>query len=209
MKQPIICMIVYLITSLQLGAQNCIDTINIKGYYVVKRIASELAPEINKNKNVTVVEQRIDIHRSASFIPCDSISKKHPLSYWLNHFFDNTKQVFISCEAVGLKYLVHDCPDVTKYVKDTCMFPASKPSVLYETTDLNTGDVFEIYYLDAHWAKVKIKKGTVEETMIPSRIAETSINPDVKEFDLYYFISNDKLDINPKIKDPHIKVWKK
>src|SRR5438874_1177149 len=102
MKQPIICMIVYLITSLQLGAQNCIDTINIKGYYVVKRIASELAPEINKNKN-----------------------------------------------------------------------------------------------------------GTVEETMIPSRIAETSINPDVKEFDLYYFISNDKLDINPKIKDPHIKVWKK
>jgi len=209
MKQSIIYLVVYLITSLQLDAQNCIDTTHIKGYYIVKKIASELTPVIKRKGNVTTTEQRIDIHRTKSFIPCDSINKQHPLSYWLNHFFDNTKQVFISCEKIGLKYLIHDCPGIGKYAKDTCVFPTLKSSVLYQTTNLNTGDVFEVYYLDAHWAKVKIKRGTVEETMIPSRIAETSISPDVKEFDLYYFISNDKVDMNPKLKDPHIKIWKK
>jgi hypothetical protein len=209
MKQSITFLIAFLIASLQLAAQNCIDTAHIKGYYVVKKIASELTPEIKKKENVTVIEQRIDVHRTASFIPCDSITKKHPLSYWLNHFFDNTKQVFISCEKIGIKYLIQDCSDVSKYVKDTCMFPALKSKVLYKTTNFNTGDVFEIYYLDAHWAKVKIKKGTTAETMIPSRIAETSINPDIKEFDLYYFINDDKVDMAPKIKDSYIKVWKK
>ena len=209
MKRLITLLAVYLIASLQLDAQNCIDTVHIKGYYVIKKIASELTPVINKNKNVTTIEQRVDIHRTASFIPCDSISKKYPLSYWLNHFFNDTKQVFISCESIDLKYLVTNCSEVDTSKKEKCLFPSLKANELYKTTDMNTGDVFEIYYIDAYWAKVKINKESVEASMVPSRIAETAISPDVKEFDLYYFVRYDNLQINPKIKDPNIKVWKK
>ena len=132
------------------------------------------------------------------------------MSYWLNHFFDSTKQVFVSCERIGIKYLLpKECLSQVENKNDTCLFPVLKSKVLYQTTNLNTGEVFEIYYLDAYWAKVKIKKGTIQETMIPSRIAETAISPSVKEFDLYYFVGYDKLDAAPKIKDPNIKVWKK
>lgn len=208
MKQLIILLTVYFI-SLQLDAQNCIDTVHIKGYYIIKKVASELTPNISHKGNVTTIENNIDIHQTPSFVPCDSISKKHPLSYWLNHFFDDTKQVFISCEAIELKYLVADCPSINTLKKDTCLFPFLKSNTLYKTTNLNTGDVFTIYYLDAYWAKVKIKKGTIQETMIPSRIAETAISPDIKEFDLYYFMRCDSVQVNPQIKDPYIKVWKK
>ena len=209
MKRLFILSIAYLIASLQLDAQNCIDTVHIKGYYVIKKIASELSPQINKNKDVTTLEQRVDIHRTPSFIPCDSISKKYPLSYWLNHFFDDTKQVFISCEEIGLKYLVHNCPAFDTLKKDTCLFHSLKSKVLYQTTKLNTGDVFEIYYLDAYWIKTKINKESVEASMIPSRIVQTAISSDIKEFDLYYFIRFEDLQLNPKIKDPNIKEWKK
>lgn len=209
MKKLFLLLTVYLIISLQLHAQNCIDTVHIKGYYVIKKIASELNPQITKKRDVTIIENRVDLHRTPSFILCDSINKKHPLSYWLNHFFDDTKQVFISCEAIGIKYLVADCPSINRLKKDTCLFPSLKSNTLYKTTNLNTGDVFTIYYLDAYWAKVKIKKGTIQETMIPSRIAETAISPDIKEFDLYYFVRCDSVQANPQIKDPYIKVCKK
>ena len=91
---------------------------------------------------------------------------------------------------------------------DTCSFPLLKSKVLYQTTNRNSGDVFEIYYIDAFWAKVKIKNGSQEADIIPSKIAQRCINPSATEFNLYYFVRYDKVNVNPKIKDPYIKVWK-
>lgn len=210
MKQLIICLTVYLITSLQLEAQNCIDTVHVKGYYIIKKKANEIGPQVTRKKDVTFLEQPIDTHYDPSFIPCDSISKEHPLSYWLNHFFDDTKQVFISCEKFSAKDFVEKkCLQEPKNNDDTCLFPSLKSNVLYETTNLNTGDVFEIYYLDAYWANVKVKAGSLDADLIPSKIAQRSISPSVKEFDLYCFIRYDRVQVSPKIKDPHIKIWKK
>jgi hypothetical protein len=210
MKRLIALWFVYLIGMLQLDAQNCIDTVHIKGYYVVKKIGSELTRVLNSNKNVTIVEQRMDIHRDASFIPCDSISKKYPLSFWLNHFFHDTKQVFVSCETINLKYLVTNCPAFDTGKKENkCLFPNLKANQLYRTTDMNTGDVFEIYYIDAYWAKVQINKESIEASMIPSRIAQTAISSDGKAFDLYYFVTYDDLQTSPNFKDANIKIWKK
>lgn len=199
-----------LIISLKLNAQNCIDTVHIKGYFVVQKVASELSPDIHRNGNVTVIANRIDVHQNPSFIPCDSINNKHPLSYWLNHFFDSTRQVFISCERIALKYMLsNDCLSQVDNKSDSCRFPVLQSKILYQTTNLNTGEVFEIYYLDAYWAKIKIKKGTIQETMIPSRIAETAIEAGIKEYDLYYFVSYDMINTAPKINDSNIRVWKR
>lgn len=210
MKQIFILFtIAYLTVSLHLNAQNCIDTVNVKGYYVIMRKATEIKSHMIRKENNTILELPIDNHNNRSFIPCDSITKNQPLSYWLNHFFDNTKQVFISCEKVAIKYFItKECLTDLKN-NDTCSFPILKTRALYKTTDFNSGDVFEIYYIDAYWAKIKIKKGTIEETMIPSRIAETSISPDVSEYDLYYFIRYNKMKISPQIRDSHIKGWRK
>lgn len=205
----IILLGILLIAASKLDAQNCMDTVHIKGYYVIQKIASELSPEIKRKGNKVTMSQRIDTHSSTSFIPCDSINKKHPLSYWLNHFWDTTTKVFISCEAIRLKYLVRDCPIANSQQTDTCLFPVLQSKSLYQTTNENTGEVFEIYYLDAYWGKIKIKKGTMQETMVPSRIAEVCISPSVKGFDLYYFIRCSSYKVHPKIKDPHIRVWKK
>jgi hypothetical protein len=208
MKKIILIFLVNLLFNLKLHSQNCIDTVKIKGYYVVKMIASEFTPKVKKNGKKTIVQSRMDVHIDPSFIPCDSISDKRPLSYWINHFFDDTNKAFISCERVGIKYLLaKECS--LQAVNNTCRFPVLKSKILYQTTNLNTGDVFEIYYLDAYWAKLKIKKGTIQETMIPSRIAERCISPSVTEFDLYYFIKYDKLNTSPPIKDMYMKVWKK
>jgi hypothetical protein len=209
-QQLIIFLTVSLITSLQVGAQNCIDTVHVKGYYIIKKKANEIGPRTTRKKDVTVLEQPVDVHYDPSFIPCDSITEKHPLSYWLNHFFDDTKQVFISCEKFGIKYFItKECLSEVENKNDSCSFPELKSKVLYQTTDLNTGDVFEIYYIDAYWAKVKVKKDSPEAEIVPSKIAQRCISPSVNEFDLYCFVSSDKVESNPKIKDPHIKVWKK
>jgi hypothetical protein len=190
-------------------AQYCIDTVHIRGYYVIKKKANEIQPKLIKEKGSTTLQIPIDIHHDPSFIPCDSINKNRPLSYWLNHFFDDTKQVFISCEKFSVEYFVSkDCLVKGKKNNDTCNFPKLASKTLYQTTNLNTGDVFEIYYLDAYWAKVKIKKDGQEVDMIPSIIAQRSISPSIDEFDLLCFIKADKVDINPKIKDPHIRIWK-
>ncbi len=209
MNRLFISLAICLFASLQLDAQSCIDSVHVKGYYVVKRKANEIKPKIIRKGNTTTLEQPIDVHYDASFIPCDSIDKKRPLSYWLNHFFDDTKQVFISCEKFGIRYFVkEECLQQVNNKNDTCGFPILKSNVLYQTTNLNTGDVFEIYYIDAFWAKIRIKKDSQEADIIPSKIAQRCISPSVAEFDLYYFIRYDKVNISPPIKDNYIKVWK-
>lgn len=209
MKQLIFFIGMCLITSHQLNAQSCIDTVHIQGYYVINRQANEVQLKITRKGNKTILEQPIDVHYDPSFVPCDSISKARPLSYRLNHFFDDTKQVFISCSRFSAKYFIpKECLSGLKNGNDTCSFPVLKSKTLYQTTNLNTGNVFEIYYLDAHWAKVKVKRDSPEADMIPSKIAQRSISPNVNEFDLYCFIKADKVDENPQIKDTCIKVWK-
>lgn len=214
MKQLImlleLCLI--LIFSLKLDAQNCIDTVHVKGYYIVKRIASEIGPQITKKNNSTLYEYNIDSHYDPSFVPCDSISINYPLSYWLNHFFDETKQVFISCERFNARYFISKtCLQSlvnNKNNRDTCLFPSLISNVLYKTTNVNSQDVFEIYYLDAYWARIKVKTGSVEADWIPSRIAEIALSSGIKELNLYCFIRCDSLQMNLKIKDPHVHVWK-
>lgn len=208
MKYTFIYLAICLFASLQLDAQNCIDTVHIKGYYVLMRSANEIKPKITRQGNTTTLEQPIDVHYDPSFIPCDSITKKHPLSYWLNHFFDDTKQVFVSCEKFGIKHFVtKGCLPEVENKNDTCIFPALRSKVLYQTTNFNTGDVFEIYYIDAYWAKIKVKKDSPEADIIPSKIAQRCISPSVSEFDLYYFIRYDKVNLSPPIKDTYIKIW--
>jgi len=210
MKQLLIFLTAYLIASLQLDAQSCIDTVHVKGYYIIMKNANEIGPKITRKKNKTIIERRIDSHYDPSFIPSDSISKKHPLSYWLNHFFGETSQVFISCEKFTIKDFVEKkCSEKLKSNNYPCLFPSLKSNVLYKSTNLNTGDVFEIYYLDACWAKVKIKKESVESSIIPSRIAQRCISPNVTEFDLYCFIRSNEVQMNPQIQDPYITIWRK
>jgi len=193
-----------------MNAQNCIDTVHIKGYYVIMRIASEIGDKIIRKKNKIIIEQRVDVHREASFIPEDSIFGSRTLAYRINHFFDNTNQVFISCERFSAKYFVDKkCFEKLKLDKDTCLFPSLKSNIFYQTTNINTGDVFKICYLDAYWAKVKVKKESVESSMIPSRIAQVCISPDVTEFDLYCFIRGNEVQMNPPIDDPDIGIWEK
>lgn len=209
MKYIFTSLAICLFASLQSDAQSCIDTVHIKGYYVIKRKANEITPTITRKGNTTTLEQPIDVHYDHSFIPCDSITKKYPISYWLNHFFDDTKLVFISCEKFSIKnFVTKECLPVLENKNETCSFPVLKSTVFYQTTNLNSGDVFEIYYIDAFWAKVKIKKDSPEADIIPSKIAQRCISPSVTEFDLYYFIRYDKLNTKPPIKDVYIKVWK-
>jgi hypothetical protein len=210
MKQFIILFIATVISSLKLNAQRCIDTVHIKGYYVIKRSANEIRQQIIRKGDVTILTQPVDVHYEPSFIPYDSITHLHLLSYWLNHFFHDTKQVFISCEKFGVKdFAPRECLSLLKSAIDTCKFPSLKSEVLYQTSNLNTGDVFEIYYLDAYWAKVKVKKDSPEVDMIPSKIAQCCINKKVKEFDLYCFIKSDSIQRDPLIKDSRVKIWNK
>lgn len=124
--------------------------------------------------------------------------------------FFYTRQVFISCEKFSAKdFLEEKCRQELKNNHDTCMFPLLKSKALYQTTNLNTGDVFEIYYLDAYWAKVKVKTGSLEADLVPSKIAQRSINPNIKMFNLYCFVKYDSVQMAPKIQDPCIKIWKK
>ena len=87
MKQLIFFIVASLITLQQLTAQSCIDTVQIQGYYVIKKRANEIKPQVTRKGNKTILEQPIDVHYDPSFVPCDSINKERPLSYWLNHFF--------------------------------------------------------------------------------------------------------------------------
>lgn len=209
MRQLILFVMFSLVALQQLSAQSCIDTVHVQGYYIIKRQANEIQPKITREGNTTILEQPIDVHYDPSFVPCDSISKERPLSYWLNHFFDDTKQVFISCRRFSVKdFVPKECLSELKSSNDTCNFPVLKTKTLYQTTNLNTGDVFEIYYLDAYWTKVKVKKDSPEADMIPSKIAQRCISPSVSEFDLYSFIKADKVNKNPQIKDKYIKEWK-
>jgi hypothetical protein len=199
-----------LTASVQLNAQNCIDTVHIKGYYVIKRLADEIGPKITRSGNVTTVENNIDTHDDPSFIPSDSINKNHLLSYWLNHFFHDTRQVFISCEKFSAKdFLEKSCLQKLNKDVDTCQFPFFQTGVFYKTTNLNTGDVFEIYFIDAYWTKIKIRKGSLEADMIPGKIAQRCISPEAKEFSLYCFIKCNGVQKRPLIKDPHIIIWKR
>lgn len=67
--------------------QSCIDTVHIKGYFIVKQKATEIDRKMEINGDVQKVNQPIDARYDPSFIPCDSISRQRPLSYWLNIFF--------------------------------------------------------------------------------------------------------------------------
>jgi hypothetical protein len=187
-------------------AQNCIDSIRIKGYYVVIRLKNEIgrAKPMQKNKTTKVLEQRIDVHYTASVIPFDSINKKHDLAYLLNHLWNNTTQVFTSCEKVDLKYF-SSCLDPAE--KRNCSFPILKTDRLYYITNLNSAEVYEIYFIDAYWARIKMQTNSIEASMIPSRVAQTSIT--ATEFTLYYFVSSKNIKLNPSIKDSHVKLWKK
>ena len=159
---------------------------------------------IQKNKTTKVIEQNIDVHHTATFIPLDSVNKHHSLAYRLNHIWDDTRQVFISCEKIDLKYLT-SCPNIDTSKKEKCLFPTLKTSKLYQTTNSNSSEVYEIYCIDAYWAKVKIETDGVGASLIPSRIAQTSVT--VKEFDLHYFLRGSSTTFKP-LKEPNIKVWK-
>ena len=210
MNQLILCLTMSLATSFQLNAQNCVDTVHIKDYYVINRIANEIGPKITGSGNVTTVENNIDTHDDPSFIPSDSINKNHPLSYWLNHFFHDTRQVFISCEKFSAKdFLQKSCLQKLNKDVDTCQFPFFQTDVFYKTTNLNTGDIFEIYFIDAYRTKIKIRKGSLEADMIPGKIAQRCISPEAKEFSLYCFIKCNSVQEHPLIKDPHIMIWKR
>jgi len=37
---------------MRLDAQNCIDTVNVKGYYIIQKTGSELTPQINQKGNM-------------------------------------------------------------------------------------------------------------------------------------------------------------
>jgi hypothetical protein len=193
--------------SSQLDAQSCIDTIQVKGYYIIQRSESEVNPVIKRNKHQTTIEHPLDLYSAASFIPCDSISRKYPMSYWLNNFYKSTSRVFISCERIDLKYLVESCKQIESNNVEKCSFPVLKSSQLYRTANANTGDVFEIYYMEAMWAKTKVNKESVEASMIPSRISQVAISPQLKTFDLYYFVKCETLKLHPKITDRNVKVW--
>jgi hypothetical protein len=203
-------LVFFLAAASKLEAQKCIDTVRIKGYYIVMRLKNEItSPNVEqKDTGTKILQLRIDEHYETSFIPLDSIKKQHDLTYWLNHFWINTKQVFVSCEKVNLKHLVSNCLLNDTVTSGICLFPDLKSDTLYET-NLNTGEVFEIYYLDACWARIKIKKGTIAETMIPSRIAEISIDPSLKEFDLYYFLRIYNHNVGSSIKQDGIAVLRK
>jgi hypothetical protein len=212
MKQINTTLILLLISLFQSHAQNCIDTVHIKGYYVIMRLKREVSnPKIVKyDKSTRVARFNVDVHREASFIPEDSIFGKQSLAYRLNHFFDDANEVFISCEKSNVKdYIKGACLEKIKNTNgDSCLFPTLKSNFLYETTNRNTGDVFEIYYLDAYWARVTIETGSPEASIIPSRIAQTCISQNIKVFDLYCFIRCNNVQLSPQIKDPHIAIWK-
>lgn len=207
MKLLLLAIAVFVINSSPTWAQQCIDTVRIKGYFIVIRLKNEVDKfEVTqKTTSEKVIHQRIDVHSFSTFIPFDSIYEEKTLGYRLKHLWDDTKQVFISCEKVDLKYLTY-CT-VIDTAKSACSFPDFKADLFYYNTDINGSEMYEVYFIDACWAKLKVKKGSIQHIRIPSRIAETSITE--KEFDLYYFLKSIKVDYNPVVKDPKISIWKK
>lgn len=203
-RQFILWAILVLSALQQLKAQNCIDTVHVKGYYIIKRRVNEIKPVIRRHGNNVIQEQAIDLNYEPSFIPSDSISEKRNFSYWFNHFLDDTQQVFISCEKCSIKHLLQQQCLPDSISNNRCSFPVLKSNRLYYTTNINTGDVFEVYYLDAYWAKIKILKNSPQADIVPGKIAQRCISLDAATFDLYYFIKADKVEQCPAIKDRHL-----
>lgn len=188
-----------------------VDTLRIKGYYLVCKLKQEQNyPRMTRiNDSTTRIEFLSDVHREESFIPLDSISYYKSLSYWLHHFFDSTDNVFVSCSECDAECLMPKQFRGVNKVLDTCIFPMLKSTMLYETTDINDAEVFNIYYIDADWARIPVNKDSVESSNVPGKIAERCIKSNVQWYNVYYCIKYYNFEDYPIISDDCIQVWDK
>jgi len=209
MKYLILLLGLFTFCQMESIAQGCVDTVRIRGYFVGSRETNEMGPRTKRNGDTIRIEMPVDTHYDETFIPIDSISKKFPLSYWLDHFYHQTKEVFISCKKFrASEFISGECLANLGNPDDSCRFPSLHSERLYETSK-QTGTVYSIYYLDAVWGRIKMTKGTPKADLVPGAIAQTSISPHEKQFLLYVFIRAKSLQVNPKINDPHVTIWKK
>jgi hypothetical protein len=191
-------------------SQKCIDTLNIKGYYIIKRMKSDHqhSNKVINKKNVKTVYVNIDTHQDELFIPLDSINNDFNLSYRLNNFFNSERQIFMSCQRVYLKNLLSkECLSALYIDTKNCIFPELKPQFYYTTTDSLSNSFFEIYYFDAFWAKIKIKKGSFQAHLVPNRQVQKMDFTKSNYFDLFYFLKNESPILDKQINEKNIIRW--
>ena len=212
MKAIVFISTIVLACRLGVKAQIHIDTVRVEGYYIVNVLKREQnCPKTIRINDTTIkIIHLTDMHEDESFIPKDSITPYKGLSYWLHHFFDKTDKVFISCNGDNVNdFLPDDDKRKESHSKRVCTFPKLTATTLYETTDVASGDVYHIYYMDAEWVKIPMDKESIKATEVPGTIAEVCIDPNIRWYSLYCFLKCYSFETYPVIEDDCIGIWDK
>jgi len=191
----------------QLSAQQCIDTVHIKGYYVQRFLKKDL--ELITYSDGTIVRPDPEGAQSEeSYIPLDSISGNRPLSFWLNNFYYDTRTVYIKCATCLSVFKNYDCMGLLKYVPNSYTFPHPESEKFYRVPDLDTVHAYTISYLDAYWAKNPIERGTEKYNgLYFFKTVNQWIKPEVKKFYVLGFMRAVVIEKNAKFEEPSIVTW--
>ncbi len=183
-----------------------IDTITVKGYYLVQRMKREAGSNVKltrDNAGAKHLDIRIDSHIAEKFIPDDSL-KKNQLAFYLVNFFANTNQVYINC--TDNEYLLTKITQRNQY--GLCKFKLPVDSNLYEMSDFNSQDVFGVYYIEATALKFELRNVFSEKDMIKNKIAQLCIDPTAKTFEVICLTEIKYYDQSAPLNLKSLKIWK-
>lgn len=143
--------------------QDCPDTLSIEGYFVMQQIPKILEPTVIKKGNKTIYGGHLLPRPSWMFLPKDSLTKAHPLSYWLEHFNPEHMGVYGANFYYNKQQLKkYSCPIVVDTI-DHLKFPGFDFSRYYQVKGKNDY-VYGLFYVNADWARLRINKKSLDGT---------------------------------------------
>ncbi len=186
--------------------QSCLDTVRLKGFYVLKMSTFDFdnpggTVKTKKREKVKVYSIPIDISTITSFIPMDSITKMRTLSYWLcqigemqTYFFD------FKTRPSMIKYFNAGCYEENKALikSDSFKLEISKEANFYKVKNYQDSEhfVFKVCYMETTWLRVGVENKNINKRFISSRLVKVGVEPNAKFFTLFLCLDAKQLDFD-------------
>ena len=178
----------------------CKDTLNVKGFFVVKYVKSEiefsLKNEILKDEGKTY-EKMIDLDKEVFFLPIDgfksdivdTIKKRNP--------FDQKNIYFLPINQRNKDYLEKFCPERVTQIK---LMDFSNQS--FYTIQGDQNHLYSIYYIEGYEIKLELDNNELNKIKLD---LSDEISKDRKTFNVHFIYEITKVEYNKGI--PDLTLW--
>lgn len=184
---------------------NCLDSVHMKGYFVVLYNQEDILALRKNEKSMSLGKSYsipLDVYKEDIFIPQNSAND---LNKEISNMLNNTrKEAYVPCSKNAfykLKALTCNNLIDSSY---SCHFPNLESNRYYRLSGQKRKLCYQIFYIDAIWLKIEFDRQ--EKSHVPDNYGY-KIDPRVERFNAYYFLKCVEYN-NRALKNEKVKTWK-